>query len=105
MIMYYYPERWASGEAGAADVKRHAEQHLGSMFDTIEQSLGAQGPYLLGKRYSAADPYLLMLARWSRGFARPARTLPKLGRLLDAVAARPAVQRAFASEGISAPLY
>jgi glutathione S-transferase len=105
MIMYYYPERWASGEAGAADVKRHAEQHLGSMFDTIEQSLGTQGPYLLGKHYSAADPYLLMLARWSRGFARPARTLPKLGRLLEAVAARPAVQRAFATEGISAPLY
>ncbi len=104
MITYYYPERWASSEAGAADVKRHAEQHLGSMFDTIEQSLG-QGPYLLGHRYSAADPYLLMLARWSRGFARPARTLPKLGKLLEAVAARPAVQRAFASEGIAPPLY
>src|ERR1051326_1316247 len=104
MITYYYPERWASSEAGAADVKRHAEQHLGFMFDTIEQSLG-QGPYLLGNRYSAADPYLLMLARWSRGFARPARTLAKLGKLLEAVAARSTVQRAFASEGIAAPLY
>ena len=105
MIMYYDPERWASGEAGAAEVKRQAEQHLGAMFDTVEQSLGTEGPYLLGKRYSAADPYLLMLARWSRDFARPARTLPKLGRLLEAVAARPAIQRAFAGEGIAAPLY
>jgi glutathione S-transferase len=105
MLLYFYAERWASGEAGTADVKRHAEQHLGAMFDTIEQSLGAEGPYLLGKRYSAADPYLLMLARWSRGFARPARTLPRLGRLLEAVASRPAVVRAFAGEGIAAPLY
>jgi hypothetical protein len=31
--------------------------------------------------------------------------LPKLGKLLETVAARPAVQRAFASEGIAAPLY
>jgi glutathione S-transferase len=105
MILYYHSEDWASGAAGAADLKRHAERHLGSMFDSIEQSLGAEGPYLLGKRYSAADPYLLMLARWSRGFARPARTLPRLGRLLEVVAARPAVERAFAGEGIAAPLY
>ena len=105
MIAYFYPQRWASSEAGAADVKRHAEQHLDSMFDTIEQSLGQQGPFLVGNRYSVADPYLLMLARWSRGFARPARTLPRIGRLLETVMARPAVQRAFAAEGLAAPFY
>jgi glutathione S-transferase len=106
MTVYFYPERWASTEAGAKDVKRHAEQHLDAMFDTIEQSLAQHGgPYLLGGRYSAADPYLLMLARWSRGFRRPARTLPKLGKFLETVAARPAVQRAFAGESIGAPLY
>ena len=105
MTVYYYPERWASGEAGAAEVRRHAERHLTAMFDTVEQSLGAEGPYLLGNRYSAADPYLLMLAGWSSDFARPARSLPKLGRLLETVAARPAVQRAFASEGIGTPFY
>ncbi|MGH7126443.1 MAG: glutathione S-transferase family protein, partial [Stellaceae bacterium] len=87
------------------DVKSHVEAQLNGMFDTIEESLGQQGPYLLGKRYSAADPYLLMLGRWSRGFGRPARTLPRLGKFLETVAARPAVQRAFAGEGISAPYY
>ena len=105
MITYFYPGRWAATETGAADVKRHAEAHLATMFDTIEESLGQQGPYLLGKRYTAADPYLLMLGRWSRGFGRPARNLPKLGKLMEAVAARPAVQRAFAGEGIGAPYY
>jgi glutathione S-transferase len=105
MNVYYYPERWAEDAAGGAAVKRHAERHLGAMFETVEQSLGTDGPYILGKRYSAADPYLLMLASWSSDFARPARTLPKLGRLLEAVAARPAVKRAFAGEGIGAPFY
>ena len=104
MITYYYPERWASSEAGASDVKAHVEQQLNGMFDTIEQSLG-EGPFLLGKRYTAADPYLLMLGRWSRGFGRPARTLPKLGKLMETVMARPAVQRAFKTEGLAAPFY
>ena len=93
MTVYYYPERWASSEAGAADVKRHAEQHLNAMFDTVEQSLGAKGPYLL------------MLGRWSRGFGRPARTLPKVGKLMETAMARPAVQRAYKNEGLTAPFY
>lgn len=105
MLVYFYPERWAEGAAGAADVRRHAEAHLAEMFDRIEVSLSATGPYLLGQEFSAADLYLLMLGRWSRGFTRPARTLPHLGRLMEQVVARPAVQRAFAAEGLAAPFY
>jgi glutathione S-transferase len=36
--------------------------------------------------------------------AAPARTLPRLGPYLHRVLARPAVQRVFAKEGLSAPL-
>ncbi|HKX07238.1 MAG TPA: glutathione S-transferase family protein [Stellaceae bacterium] len=104
MITYYYPERWASSEAGAKDVKARVEQQLNGMFDTIEQALG-EGPYLLGKHYTAADPYLLMLGRWSRGFGRPARTLPKVGKLMETVMARPTVQCAYKNEGLAAPFY
>ena len=103
MIVYFYPERWS--ETASADVKRHAEAHLDGMFDQIEKDLAAAGPYLLGNRFSAADLFLTMLSRWSRGFTRPARTRPALARLLERVAARPAVQRAFAGEGITAPFY
>jgi glutathione S-transferase len=45
-----------------------------------------------------------MLGRWTRSFARPARSLPHLGPYLQRMLARPAVQRAFASEKLSAPL-
>lgn len=103
MIVYFYPERWC--ETATAEVKRHAEAHLDGMFDHIETSLAATGPYLLGSRISAADLFLTMLARWSRGFTRPAGTRPQIARLLEQVVARPAVQRAFAGEGIAAPYY
>jgi glutathione S-transferase len=45
-----------------------------------------------------------MLCRWTRGFARPARSLPHLGPYLQRVLARPAVQRAFATEKLAPPL-
>jgi len=103
MIVYFYPERWC--ETAAPEVKRHAEAHLDGMFDQIERELASSGPYLLGSRFSAADLFLTMLSRWSRGFNRPARTRPHIARLLELVAARPAVQRAFSGEGITAPFY
>jgi len=103
MIVYFYPERWS--ESAAADVKRHAEAHLDGMFDHIETQLASSGPYLLGNRFSAADLFLTMLGRWSRGFTRPARTRPALAHLMERVTARPAVQRAFKGEGIEAPYY
>ena len=104
MIVYFYPERWAETSTAAAEVKRRAEAHMDEMFDIIEASLATSGPYLLGNRFTLADLFLTMLGRWSRGFKRPATTRPALARLLETVTARPAVKRAFASEGIANPL-
>jgi glutathione S-transferase len=59
---------------------------------------------LLGAQYTALDAYALVLCRWTRGFARPARSLPHLGLYLQRVLARPAVVRAFATETLVAPL-
>jgi glutathione S-transferase len=47
----------------------------------------------------------MMLARWTRGFGNPARNRPALRHLLDRVIARPAVQRALATEQIAAPFF
>mgnify|MGYP003502434793 CR=1 FL=1 len=72
--------------------------------DQLDAELAGHGkPWLLGERFSALDPYLLMLGRWTRGFARPARSLPQLGPYLARVLARPAVQRVFEQEGLAAP--
>ena len=106
LILYFYPQRLADDEGAAAQVKAHAEQRIGAMLDLLEATLaGGTGPFLLGAGYSIADPYLLMLCRWTRGMQHPARNRPHLSRFLETVMARPAAQRAFAGEGIAAPFY
>ncbi len=105
LITYFYPERVTDSAATAAEVKRHAERRVGEMFDRIEVALAADGPYLLGARFSAADLYLLMLVRWSRGMVNPARDRKAIRRLLDRLIERPAVQRVFTKEEIAAPWF
>jgi glutathione S-transferase len=107
LMHFFYPGRLVDdGNAGgAAQVKLHAEAQIGGMLDTIDAELAAHGkPWLLGDAFSAVDPYLLMLGRWTRSFARPARSLPNFGPYLQRVLARPAVQRAFATERLPPPL-
>jgi glutathione S-transferase len=105
LILYFYPERWGDGADTAAQVKAHAEARVGALLAQLDAELARHGqPWLLGGAFSALDPYALMLCRWTRGFARPARSLPHLGPYLQRVLARPATQRAFAREQIGAPL-
>jgi glutathione S-transferase len=106
LIIYFYPERWVDegNSAGAAELKRHAEHKVGAMLDQLEAELARHGgEFFMGERYSALDPYVTMLCRWTRGFARPARSLPHLAPYLQRVLARPAVQRAFAAEKLAQP--
>jgi glutathione S-transferase len=107
MMHFFYPERMVDDgdAAAAAQVKARAEQRAGGMLDVLDQQLGSHGGgFVLGASFSAVDPYALMLGRWTRSFARPARSLPHLGPYLQRMLARPAVRRAFATEKLSAPL-
>ncbi|MFN3815016.1 glutathione S-transferase family protein [Brevundimonas sp.] len=66
-----------------------AEQHL------------LKGPFVMGDQYTVADGYLSVFTRWCRQTGiLDARTYPKLNAHLDAVQARPAVQRALKAQGI-----
>ncbi len=107
LMHYFYGERLVDeGDAGAAaQVKKHAEARVGAMLDLLDGQFASHGgDWLLGASFSAVDPYALMLCRWTRNFTRPARSLPHLGPYLQRVLARPAVQRAFATEKLAAPL-
>lgn len=58
----------------------------------------------MGASYTALDPYVFTLCRWTRNFASaPARDRPHLGPYLQRVLERPAVQRALSNEGLSPP--
>ena len=101
LIVYFYPERWVTtgNNAGALELKAHAETKVGLMLDQLDTELAQQEtthaqPWLLGEHYSAVDIYALMLCHWTRNFASsPARSRPHLGPYMQRVSARPAVAR------------
>ena len=104
LILYFYPERWADDAAGAEVVKAHAEARVGAMLDQIDAELARHGgPWFLGERFSAVDPFAFVLCRWTRGFARPGRALPHVRPWLERMLQRPAVRRAFATEHLPEP--
>lgn len=107
LLTYFYPKRLTDDDETMAQVvRRNAEARVGAMLDILDAELGRSGgPWLLGPQYSVADPYLFMVLRWTRGMQRPARTLPRLGGFLEAMAARPAVQRAMTMEKLPLPWY
>ena len=105
LIPYFYPERLveAGNADGARQVKAASQQRVGALLDILEAQLGSSpGPWFLGDRYSAIDPYLLMLGGWTRRFVRPAASLPALGAYLRRVADRAASRAVFGTEGIDA---
>jgi glutathione S-transferase len=102
VVPFFYPQRWADDTSAMAQVKAHAEARAGQLLEILDAELGRHGgPWLLGSAYSAADPYALMLGCWTRHFVRPARSLPHLGPYLQRVCSRPAVQRAWRTEGLA----
>ena len=104
--LYFYSDRYVApgNAAGAAEVRAAAEARIAALVDQIESLLASHGgPWFLGERFGALDPYAFMLCRWTRGMARPARTLPHIGPFLQRMQARPAIQQVFAAEGLVAP--
>ena len=108
LIHYFYPERMVDEgfAAGVAQVKAHAQARVqGCLVQLDEQLARHGGPWLLGDHYSAADAHAFMLCRWTRNFSdRPGRAHPRIAPYLQRMLLRPAVQRAFATEGLQPPL-
>jgi glutathione S-transferase len=106
MPMYFYSDRYvnAGNGTGASQVEAAAEAKIAALVDQIDAHLAAQGgPWMLGERFSALDPYAFMLCRWTRGMHRPARTLPHVAPFLQRVLARPATQRVLVTEKLQPP--
>jgi glutathione S-transferase len=102
----FYPERWmnAGNPLGAAELRSHAEIRVNVLLDQLDSELARHGgPWLLGSDYTALDAYAMMLCRWTRSFGKPASSRRQLGPYLQRVLARPAVVRAFNSEGLAPP--
>jgi glutathione S-transferase len=105
LMIWQYPDRLTGDDAAATEaVKRGAETRAGAYLDVIERHLKEHGPLFLGETLSAADFYLVMLARWARPMTNPPRSRPNIAKLLDMITALPSVRRAYAREGVTAEI-
>lgn len=108
LIVYFYPERWmdAGNAAGAAELKRHAEQKASRCLEQLDHELARHGgPWFMGASYTALDAYVFTLCRWTRNFRNepPARARPLLGPYLQRMLERAAVRRVLETEQIVTP--
>ena len=99
MLRYYYPDRHTADAGGTAAVAQKAMEEIAALWGRIDQHLAANGPYLLGDRFSAADIFAHMLSLWQQCCPNTYERFPHLKRLADLVAARPAMQRVIQKNG------
>ena len=92
-LRLFYPDRYTADASGAGAVKEAALAHMEAQFAIVDKAIGANR-FLLSEEFTAADPYLLMLAHWHPEpkdlFARH----ENLARVCDSVRQVPAVQAA-----------
>ncbi|WP_340115645.1 glutathione S-transferase family protein [Pelagibius sp. 7325] len=86
ILRFYYAARFTTDPNGADGVRQAAERDLQKQFAILETALD-RSPFLTGEAFGAADIYLMMLADWYR----PARELPRVGRLCAALAEEPRI--------------
>jgi glutathione S-transferase len=96
------PERYADGEAAAVAMRAKAPVSLAEYFGLIEDQFADGRPFVMGDRYTVADPYLFVFERWlgHDGLGRLSDYARVAGHH-DRVAERPAVKAALAAEGDS----
>jgi glutathione S-transferase len=94
LLRYFYADRYASGAAGAG--AGITAQALADWTGQLQRIATTLSPYLLGAQYSAADPYLHMLASWYPGDdpGATAASLPQLQQHAQLVRSRAATRKA-----------
>jgi glutathione S-transferase len=92
---YYHPERYTAAADGTGGVKEQARRTALNQWRIVEDALGREGPWLLGRRFSACDIYLQMITTWHETPADLLATFPHVRALAKGVMARPACRRAF----------
>lgn len=83
--------RWADDADAQAAMQRKVPANMIECFNLIEQHYLAEGPWVLGDRYSVADGYLYTVASWLHSDGVDIAQFPKVHAHSQRVAARPAV--------------
>lgn len=97
---FFHEDDFSSDPAVRAAVKAHGTEKLLAWF--AEQDAALAGPWWSGGAApTVADLYFAVIARWGRWLDPPATRMARIEPFLNRLAARPAVARALAREGIT----
>ncbi len=84
--------RWADDPAAIAEMRRKVPQTMAACFELIERD-NLAGPWVLGDRYSVADPYLFTMSLWLAGDGVDVAQFPRVQAFMQCMEARPAIRR------------
>jgi glutathione S-transferase len=91
--------RWTDDAAAQAAMTAAVPGNEIACFQLIEDEMLA-GPWVLGDAYSVCDAYLFTITGWLEGDGVDRAQFPKVNALYDRVAARPAVRKVLARQGV-----
>jgi glutathione S-transferase len=97
---FFHEDDFSDNAAVRVAVKTHGARKISAWFAAQDAALagdwwsGADSPTL-------ADLHFAVIARWGRWLDPPATRLPRIEPFLNRLAARPAISRALAREGIT----
>ena len=89
-LHHAYPQRYTTDPEGGPAVQASAIARWDHHWDIVEDALGS-GPYLLGDRFCAVDPYFAMLVAWHHDIEGLLKRCPKLNRLVQTTRKRPSL--------------
>ena len=98
-LRYFHPKRYSSDAAAASGIRTKAGADMDREFAILAGALG-EGPYLLGREFSAIDIYAAMLVNWSPDIGALFGRHANLAACYERVTARPAVTRVWARNGM-----
>lgn len=91
VLRYFYSARYTSDPAGAPGVRQAAGERFDRLWAMTAEAI--QGPFFFGDRFTVLDIYLAMLAAWHVDPPALYRRSPKVGALVEATVARPAIEK------------
>lgn len=90
--------RWADDEAAHESMRRKVAQNMSDCFALIQRDM-LHGPWVMGERFSVADPYLFTITTWLPGDGVAIENFPRVAEHHRRMLELPAVQRVMALHG------
>ncbi len=92
---------YADGEAEREVIRTRVRHQVDGYFLFLEKRLAESGPWLMGREFSALDPYAFMLTLWAWPSEQALHDkCPALAKLATAVRARPKLKAVLESHGV-----